>query len=177
MPELVQKIMRSARRSKASFSLLEAIIALLILGVAVVAMFTSWSTTFKQSKVITEVTESEEIDRAVLETAKAFGALNLPTGTYNSSTQLGTWTGAYTGGAWTTGGTAYYSFNGTQLSSSTGAYFSVTVTITDSNVQAGTGTTYTIQNSSLRSIVVTTSRYSDSTVILPMATSIIAGGM
>jgi len=169
--------MRRARRSQAGFSLLEAIIALLILSVAVVAMFTSWSTTFKQSKVITEVTQSEQIDRAVLETAKAFGALNLPTGTYNSTSQLGTWTGAYTSGAWTSGATAYYDFSGNQLSSSTGAYFSVSVTITDANVQVGTGTSYTVQNSTLRSIVATASRLSDGTVILPMATNIIAGGM
>ena len=168
------------RRSLRGFSLIEALIAALILAVAVVAMFSSWSTTFKQSKVITELTSAEEIDRAVLETAKVYGPLNLPTGTYNSSTQLGTWTGAYlptTG--WTSGGTGYYSFGGAQVASSsaTGAYFSVSVTITDSGVQVGSGTSYTIQNSTLRTIVITPTRMSDGTTILQMATNIIAGGM
>jgi len=148
--------------------------------VAILAMFGSWSTCFKQNKNVTELTQAEEIDRSVLETAKAFGPSNLPTGTYNSSTQTGTWTGAYipaTG--WTSAATAYYSFSGTQLasSSSTGVYFSVTVSITDTGVQQGTGSTYTVQNSTLRSIVVNTTRISDGTSILPMATNIIIGGM
>jgi len=160
--------------------MIEALIAALILGVAVIAMFSSWSTTYKQTKNTSELSQAEEIDRAVLETAKAYGPLNLPTGTYNSSTGTGSWSGAYipaTG--WTAGSTAYYNFQGTQLASSTstGAYFSVGVVISDSGVQQGTGTTYSIQNSTLRSIVVTVTRLSDGTTILPMATNIIVGGM
>ncbi len=171
--------MKTRRRSKRGFTLVEAIIASLILTVAIVAMFQSWSTCFAQNKKLIEFTQAEEIDKSVLEIAKVFGPMNLPTGTYSSSTQLGTWTGAYipaTG--WTASATAYYDFTGTQLaaSNSTGVYFKATVIITDAGVQVGTGTTYSIENSTLRSIVVTTSRVRDSSVVLAMATNIIVGG-
>lgn len=173
--------MRRPRRSKISggFSLIEALIASIILAVAIGAMFSSWTTTFNSSSVTTQVTESEEIDRSVLEIAKVFGPTNLPTGTYNSSTQTGSWTGAYipaTG--WTTGATAYYNAAGAQVASSTsaGVYFSVSVTITDSPVLQGTGTTYTVENSTLRSVVVTC-QCLQSTFSLQMATNLIEGGL
>jgi len=171
---------RTRRNTCGGFSIIEAIIASLILAVAIGAMFSSWSTTFNSSNLTTQVTEAEEIDRSVLEIAKVYGPSNLPTGTYNSSTQTGTWTGAYipaTG--WTSGVNGYYSLQGTQLvsSASSGAYFSVTVTITDSPVLQGTGTTYSVQNTTLRSIVVSATNISTGTVVLSMATNLIQGGM
>ncbi|MDR3688781.1 MAG: hypothetical protein P4L46_05320 [Fimbriimonas sp.] len=172
--------MRSKRRTQCGgFSIIEAIIASIILAVAIGAMFSSWTTTYNSSNVTMQVTEAEEIDRAVLEIAKAYGPANLPTGTYSSSTQTGTWSGAYipaTG--WTSGSTAYYSLNGTQVASSSaaGAYFSVTMTITDSPVLAGSGTTYSLEGATLRSIVVTCNSLTTS-FSLSMATNLIQGGM
>jgi len=168
------------RRSCGGFSIVEAIIASIIVAVAIGAMFSSWGATFNSSNTTTQVTQAEEIERAVLEIAKAYGPTNLPTGTYSSSTQSGSWSGAYipaTG--WTSGATAYYNIRGSQLASSasSGAYFSVTVTISDSPVLQGTGTTYTIQNSTLRSIVVSATNISTGTVVLSMATNLIEGGM
>jgi len=179
MFKLVQK-MRGPRRNIrcGGFSLVECIIASIIVAVAIGAMFSSWATTFNSSNITTQVTAAEEIDRQVLEIAKVYGPTNLPTGTYNSSTQTGSWSGAYVSSTWTSGSTAYYSINGTQVASSTaaGAYFSVTVTITDSPVLQGTGSTYTIENSTLRSIVVTTTCL-QSPFVLSMATNLIEGGM
>jgi len=174
------QVMRNPRRKiSGGFSLIEALIASIILAVAIGAMFSSWSTTFNSSSVTTQVTESEEIDRAVLEIAKVYGPTNLPTGTYNSSTQTGSWSGAYVPSTgWTSGATAYCNASGTQVasSSSAGAYFSVTVAIQDSPVLQGTGTTYTVENSTLRSIVVTTSCL-QSSFSMSMATNLIEGGM
>jgi Tfp pilus assembly protein PilV len=167
-------------RSIRGNSMIEALIAGVIMIVAIVAMFAAWQTCFKQNKSISEVTQAEEIDRAILETAKVYGPLNLPVGTFNTTTQLGTWSGAYipaTG--WTSGATAYFDVNGAQLASSTsaGVYYSASVTITDTGASSTGGTTYVIQNSTLRSVVATVTRVSDGTAILPMATNLIVGGM
>jgi len=152
----------------------------MIMAVAIVAMFGSWSTCFTQSQKISETTQAAEIAQAVLETAKVYGAANLPTGTYSSSTSTGTWTGAYipaTG--WTSGGTAYYNFSGTQLASSTstGVYFSVSVTFTDSSVLQGTGTSYTIALTSIRAPVVTVTNVATGNVDFTMGTNLVQGGI
>src|ERR1022692_3354903 len=116
------------------FTLLEGVISTLIMSVAIVAMFASWSTCFKQSENTARITAAEEIARAQIECAKVFGAANMPTGTYNSSTSTGTWTGAWipaTG--WTTSGTAYFDGNGNQLASSTSAVYSASLALTDTS--------------------------------------------
>ncbi len=162
------------------FTLIEGVVATFILAVVVVAMFGGWSACFTESAQIAEITESANIAQAELEIAKTYGAANMPLGTYNSSTQTGTWTGAYipaTG--WTSGGTAYYNFAGTQLASSTssGAFFSVSLTLTDSSVLPGTGTTYTLQQTSIRAAVATVTNISSGTVDFTMATNLVQGGL
>jgi prepilin-type N-terminal cleavage/methylation domain-containing protein len=171
--------MRPSRRSK-GFTLIEALVATSIMAVAIVAMFGSWSTCFKQSKNISETTEAAEIAQTEIEIAKVYGSANLPTGTYNSSTSTGTWTGAYIAGSgWVAGGTAYYSFKGTQLASSTtaGVYFSVSLTATDSSVMQGSGTSYSLQQTSIRGIVVTVTNVASGKVDFTMATNLVQGGV
>ncbi len=131
--------------------MIEGLVASMVMSVAVVAMFGSWSTCYQQSKSVAEVTGAAEIARAQLEISKMWGAGNVVTGTYNSTTSTGTWTGAYVQGTgWVTGGTAYFDVNGAPVASATatGAYFSSVLSATDANVLQGTGTTYTIQSTS-----------------------------
>jgi len=170
------KVMRRNR----AFSLIEGLVATFIMVVAVVAMFGAWSTTFWANKQTVEVTSAAQIAQSVIETAKVYGAANMPLGTYSSSTQLGTWSGAYiqsTG--WTSGGTAYYSYQGTPLASSisTGAYFSVTVMVTDSSVQQGSGTSYTLSQNSIRGVVVSVANIASGSVDYTMATNLTLGGV
>jgi len=162
------------------FTLIEGVVATFILAIVVAAMFASWNTCFTQSGQIAEVTSAANIAQSELEIAKTFGAANMPLGTYSSSTQTATWTGAYipaTG--WTSGATAYYSFTGTQLasSSSTGAYFSLSTTVTDSSVLPGTGTTYTLQQTSNRAVVATVNNLATSATDFTMATNLVQGGL
>ena len=147
---------------------------------AIAAMFGTYMTCFKSSQSVTETTAASEICQSVLETAKVFGASNMPLGTYSSSTQTASWTGAYlTSSGWTSGGTAYYDFAGNQLASSgsAGVYFKATLAMTDSSVLAGTGSTYTLQASSNRALVVTVTNVSKNVVDYTMATNLVIGGL
>jgi prepilin-type N-terminal cleavage/methylation domain-containing protein len=175
----VATVAKVNRRNR-GFTLIEGIVATFILAVVIVAMFGSWSACFSQSAQMSETTSSAQICQSELEMAKVFGAANLPLGTYSSSTATGTWTGAYiTSTGWTSGATAYFTFTGTQVasSSSTGAYFSLQMTITDSNVLAGTGTTYTLAQTSLRSALVTVKNIQTGAVDFTMATNLVQGGL
>jgi type II secretory pathway pseudopilin PulG len=165
-------------RRQRGVTLLEALFATLVASVAIVAMFASWGTCFKQSANTSKIVAAEEVARQQIEIAKTFGAANIPTGTYNSSTSAGTWTGAFipaTG--WTQSGTAYYDKNGSQLTSSTNAVYSVSVTFTDTTVQQGSGTAYTIQATSLRNEVVTVTLISSGATEFMMGTDLIEGGL
>lgn len=172
--------MAKTMRGKRGFTLIEGIVATFIMVVAIVAMFGSWSACFNGNEQVTEITSAAQIAQAQIETAKVYGSANMPLGTYNTSTSTGSWTGAYipaTG--WTTGGTAYFNFNGTQLASSTstGAFFSVSVAITDSNVLQGTGTSYTLAQTSIRAVVITVTNISTGVVDFTMATNLVQGGV
>jgi len=172
-------VARNGRRSR-GFTLIEAVVATFILVVVVAAMFGSWSACFNQSAQIQEITGAANIAQSELEIAKVYGALNMPLGTYNSTTQTATWTGAYipaTG--WTSGATAYYDYTGTQVASSTatGAFYSLTVTVTDSTVLPGTGSTYTLQQTSNRAVVATVSNLASGAVDFVMATNLVEGGL
>jgi len=170
------KVHRS--RAKRGVTLIEILIAALIIVTAVAAMFATFGTAFTRSSHNGMIVAAEEVARAQIETAKVYGPFNIPTGTYSTSTSTGTWTGAYipaTG--WTVGGTAYYDGNGNQLTSSTGAVYSAQMTFTDSYVQQGSGTTYTIQSTSLRQGLCTVVNLTGITSTFQMATSLIQGGV
>ena len=172
--------MGTKTRRLRAFTFIEAIVATFIMVVAIAAMFATYMTCFKTSQAVTETTSAAEIAQAELEIAKVYGAANMPLGTYSSSTQTATWTGAYipsTG--WTSGALAYYNYSGTQLasSSSAGAYFSVSLTMVDSSVLAGTGGTYTLQASSNRALVVTVTNIAKNVVDYTMATNLVQGGL
>jgi len=165
-------------RRLGGFTLIEGIIATFILVVVVAAMFASWIACYKQSEKIQEVTEGANIAQSELEIARVFGADNIPTGTYSSGTQTGTWSGAYipaTG--WTAGGTAYFDYTGAQLTSSTSAFFSLTVAITDSTVTAGSGSSYQIGPKSIRALVVTVKNVGTGAADFTMATNLVEGGV
>ena len=143
-------------------------------------MFGSWSTCFQSSSKVAELTAAAEICQANLETAKVFGATNMPLGTYSSSTATATWTGAYIpASGWTSGATSYYTYGGAQLASSTtaGVFFSASVTITDSNVLLGTGSSYSIAPTTIRAVVVSVTNVSTGTVDFTMATNLVQGGL
>ena len=126
------------------------------------------------------MTAAAEICQANLETAKVFGATNMPLGTYSSSTATATWTGAYIpASGWTSGATSYYTYGGAQLASSTtaGVFFSASVTITDSNVLLGTGSSYSIAPTTIRAVVVSVTNVSTGTVDFTMATNLVQGGL
>jgi Tfp pilus assembly protein PilV len=171
-----------ARRTRnlRGLSIVEALLASLVVAVAITAMVGGWTVSFRENQRATEAAQAGQIARAELERAKVFGVLNFPTGTYNSTTLTGSWTGAYdpTSG-WVSSGTTYFNFNGVQVASSTasGVYFSEQLTTTDSTVLKGTGTTYTVSVASRRAIVVTIKRVSDNTVVLRMATNMVTGGL
>jgi type II secretory pathway pseudopilin PulG len=178
-PDTGKSLVPSRRRSK-GFSLVETLIASGILSLVVIAMFGSWSACFKESRSASEMTSAAEIGRAQLEFAKMWGAGNVVTGTYNTSTSTGSWTGAYVPGTgWVTGGTAYFNFNGTPVASAaaSGAYFSAQLTSTDSNVVQSTGTSYTIQATSLRAFIVKVTNISKGVTDVTMATNLVEGGL
>ena len=163
------------------FTLIEGIIATFILTIVVVAMFATWSACYKQSAKISEITEAANIAQSELEIAKVYGAANLPLGQYQSSSQTGTWTGAYipsTG--WTSGATAYYNYTGVQLASSNspGVFFSVSMALTDSSILANnSGNSYTLAPTSIRAAVVTVRNVSSGAVDFTMATNLVQGGL
>jgi len=172
--------MASSRQRNRGFTLVEAVVATLIMVVAIAAMFGSWSTCFQSSNKVAETTAAAEICQANLETAKVFGALNMPLGVYSTSTSTASWTGAYipaTG--WTSGATAYYTYGGAQVASATtaGAFFSAQVTVTDSNVLLGTGSSYSISATTIRAVVVSVTNISKGTVDFTMATNLVQGGL
>ena len=172
--------MANSRRRSRGFTFIEGIVATLILVVAISAMFGSWSTCFQSSSKVAELTAAAEICQANLETAKVFGATNMPLGTYSSSTATATWTGAYIpASGWTSGATSYYTYGGAQLASSTtaGVFFSASVTITDSNVLLGTGSSYSIAPTTIRAVVVSVTNVSTGTVDFTMATNLVQGGL
>ena len=77
------------------------------------------------------------------------------------------------------GATAYFSYSGAQLATSTsaGVFFSLSVTVTDSAVLQGTGTSYTLAPTSLRSVVTTCTRVTTGAVDFTMATNLVSGGL
>ena len=168
------------RRTQRGFTVIEGIVATIIMVVAISAMFGSWSTCFKSSENTSETTAAAEVCQSQLETAKVFGAANMPLGSYSSSTGTATWTGAYlpsTG--WTSGGTAYFDSAGNPLASSTstGVFFSAQLTMTDSSVSPTTGTGYALQTTSIRALIVTVTNVSKGTVDYTMATNLVQGGL
>jgi len=172
-------VARNRRRNHA-FTLIEGLVASIILGIVVAAMFAAWNACFNQSASITEMTSAANIAQAELGIAEVYGAANMPIGTYSTTTSQGTWTGAsIPATGWTTGATAYYSYSGAQLASSTaaGVFYSVSLTLTDSSVLQGTGTSYTLGPTSMRSAVVTVKNVSSGTVDFQMATNLVSGGL
>jgi type II secretory pathway pseudopilin PulG len=172
-------VARSGIRIRA-FTLIEGLVATFIMVVAIAAVFGAWSVCFQSNQQVVEVTSAAQIAQSVIETAKVYGAANMPLGTYNSSSQTGSWTGAYSqSSGWVSGATGYYNYQGAQLATSTssGVYFKVSVTITDSSVLQGSGSSYSLQQTSIRGVVVTVSNNSTGVVDYSMATNLTQGGV
>jgi len=171
----------AARQSTRGFSLIEALVASLILAVSISAMFGLWATSYKQINNGHIYEQASQIGRAELEQAKIFGVANIPTGNYVSGTNTGTWSGTYdsVAGSWTTGGYSYYSLTGTRLASSgaAGVYFKVSFTTADSDVLHSTGNAYTFDTTGKKAITVSVQKTSDSSVIFTAGTNIVQGGL
>lgn len=172
-----------ARRS--GFSLIEGLVAAMIMGIALVGMFALWIGLFSRFLRAREIAEAGELARAEVERARAYGANNLPKGTYSAGTGTGTWTGAFDptansgAGTWTSGLSSYYDVNGTRLASSSSAEvkFRLQGTFSDSGVVGVTGGSYTLDMTSKRAFQVTVWTTSDNAAVIAMGTVLVQGGL
>ncbi len=164
---------------------MESIIASLIVAVAISGLISLWVGADLSIRDTAEVNQAGQIARAELELAKTYGPANFPEGTLTCSTGDGAvWTGAFnpSTGSWTSGGTAYYDYQGNWQSTSSGANFSLQITVTDSgdlppSPCSGTTSSYEIANTTKRSAVVTVTRLRDSSVLFTSATEMVIGGV
>jgi Tfp pilus assembly protein PilV len=170
-------------RRNAGLTLIEILVAGMILIVAIVGMFSLWNVCSRSILNSGEVNEAGQIARAELERAKVYGPSSFPIGTYSSGTQTGTWTGSYDptansgAGGWVNA-VSYYDYQGVRLASSTGAAFSLYLTLTDSDVlPAASGTGYAIDVTSRRAVVATVTRLRDSSVLFQSGTNMVRGAI
>ncbi|MBS1702589.1 MAG: hypothetical protein JST12_13060 [Armatimonadetes bacterium] len=172
----------SRRRTRLGFTIIEGIVAALIMALAIAGMFAGWNAIDWRYYSTREAVQAAQIGRGELERAKVYGADNLPVGSYDTNTQLGTWTGSYisSSGTWSSGGTAYYDLTGTPVASSTaaGVKFSAQMTITDSDVRPNlANTSYAFTVTSKRAAVITVRRISDSQILFTQGTNLVRGGI
>lgn len=173
------------KRGQSAFSLIEGLIASLILAVALTALFQLWSYNFSSLQSTGEVAEAGQIARAELEWAKIHGARLIPTGTYSPSTDKGTWIGSFDptansgAGAWVQDTPSYYTIEGVRVASSTtaGARYSVLTEFTDRTVLIGAGNAYKIDNTSIRAAIVTVKRLPEGKQIFSSGTNLVVGGL
>ena len=96
------------------FSLLESLIASVVMAVSITGMVSLWTIMFARYSTAREITQAAQLARAEVERAKVFGVSNLPLGTYNSTTLTASWTGTFDptansgAGGWTSAGTSYF---------------------------------------------------------------------
>lgn len=167
----------SNKRIKSGYSLLESLIATLIVGVSIVALTTLWATILNYYTRTGETQEAGQIARAELERCKAFGVDNLPLGTVSGATA--TYTGAFdtSSNSWSAN-TQYYDYVGQRVSgpNADGVRYSVTDTITDSTI-ATTATSYGFTIKSRRAVVVTVTVLPAGKTVVTMGTNIVKGGL
>jgi type II secretory pathway pseudopilin PulG len=172
-----------ARSRRKAFTLVELLMAALIMIVGIVGLFATYNAAQTTILHSAEVNQAGELARAEIERAKVYGPKNFPNGTYSSGTSTATWTGTYdptanSGSGGFTSGVSYYDYQGNRLSTSTGAAFSVYLTVTDTSVQpASSGTGYQIDVTSRRAIVATVTRLNDNTVMFTSGTNMVLGGI
>lgn len=174
-----------ASRRARGFSLIDGLVASVILGLATVASFVGWMAVLRRNAVSRSLGEAGQIARAEIERAKIMGADNLPFGTYDPTSRTGAWTGAYDAsansgqGGWVASQTAYYDVQGNRLSGATspGVCFAVQDTIKDTGIVSGTPGGYGLQPSSQREFAVSVSQVSDGAVVFQMATLLVQGGV
>lgn len=162
--------------------MIEGIVAALILALAIAGMFAGWNAIDGRYYSTKEVVQAGQIGRAELERAKVYGVGNIPAGTFNTGTQVGTWTGSYitSTNTWTTNGTSYFDWIGNPLAAanSGGVKYSLQITITDTDVQPNlANTSYIFTVYSKRAAVVSVRRISDSVVIFTQGTTFAKSGI
>lgn len=169
-----------ASRRQRGFSLIDGLVASLIMALAVTAMFVAWAVMFRQDAATRLMGEAGQLARAEVERARLFGADNMPMGTYSATTLSATWAGSFdpTANAWVSGGTGYFDAWGNRLAglSSTGVALSTQTALTDTNVLPST-TGYVLQVASRRKLVVTVRRTSDASLLYQTSTYLVQGGL
>lgn len=168
-----------SRRTK-GFTIVEGLVASAILALAITALFAHWVGTFNRLTRSREAAQAGQLARASIERAKVYGTANLPLGTYSSSTNTATWTGAFnpTTGAWVAGEWTYYDRNGSQVASGTapGVKFKMQATISDTGLLTK-NSSYAFQMKSERAYAVTVLRVPEGDTLARMGTNIVPGGL
>jgi Tfp pilus assembly protein PilV len=162
--------------------MMEVMMASFILAITVIGLYGSFNSSFYSSDTARQAALAGQLGRAEIERAKVYGMTDLPLGTYSSSTQTATWTGAYdptantNAGGWVSGETAYFDMYGTRLYSATNAFMSLQDTFVDSNVVASSNT-YTYQLQSEKAMVVTAKLVKTGATLFTEGTNIVTGGL
>ncbi|RYG24873.1 type II secretion system protein [bacterium] len=162
------------------FTIIEALVGSAILGLGLTALFTHWVGVFNRYTKAREVAQAGQLARAEVERAKVYGTANLPLGTYASSTNTATWTGAFdpgTGG-WVTSGSTYYDRSGNRVASAaaSGVRYKLQATISDTGLLTKS-TGYAFQMQSERAFAVTVTLVPEGSVVAQMGTNIVPGGL
>ena len=181
---------RPVRLRLGGSSLIEILVACLILSIAIVGTLRVFQVNYNLSKEARVGGVIGQISRAEIERAKVWGFDNLPCGTFVTGTPpTGTWSGAFDStsnsgaGGWTTGGTMYYDINGAQTTS---ASATKRFTLIDSLVDAGSspsyqvlqsGTSYTLDFFATRTLTVTVADATSGSTLLTSGTILVTGGI
>ncbi len=176
---------RTRETRRHGFTLIEGLVAGLILSVALAAMFRLWAVCYTRIQSSGEITQAGQLARAELERAKVFGALLFPTGAYSSVTGCGTWSGSFDptansgAGSWVSGHIEYFDIAGNRVASSgaAGVRFSLSVSTIDSGVLTGSGSSYTIDLRSRRALLVTVRRQPENSVLFTVGSNLVVGGL
>ena len=171
-------------------SLVEVLVACLILAIAIVGMMRVFQVNYNLAKEARYGSVIGQMSRAEIERAKVWGFDYLPYGTFVAGTPpTGTWSGAFDAtsnggtGGWTTGGVTYYDVNGVQTTS---ASTTKRFTMTDSLIDAGSspsyqvlqsGTSYTLDYFATRTLMVTVADATSGSTLLSSGTVLVEGGL
>lgn len=163
--------MRFKSKKNKGATLIELMVASLVMVVGVVGLFSLWTYSYGVIQGQRVVGVAGQIARGDIEKAKVQGFWNLPKGTIGSTKTTAVWTGP----------TEYFDVNGVKVQATApnaDTYYSLVRQVVDSNfLPLETGGTYALTGVSLRSVRTTVRRVRDNAVVSTMGTNFSRGGL